>query len=77
MIGESIGAGANVNRNAKICKIDDDTEMIHFLSGEEVGEDNDWLFIVIQHIVSRHIFMLTSAEVVYSFADIHYLGHLS
>ena len=53
VIGGSIGAGAcaNVNRNAKIYKINDDTKMLHLLS-EEPGGDNDWLFIVIEDIVS-------------------------
>ena len=56
MIGGSIGAGAcaNVNRSAKICKISDDTTMLNFLSGEVEGA-NDWLFIVIEDIVSVHI----------------------
>ena len=54
MIGGSIGAGAcaNVKRNAKIYKIDDDTKMLHLLSERE-GEGNDWLFIVIEDIVSN------------------------
>ena len=53
VIGGSIGAGAcaNVKRNAKIYKIDDDTKMLHFLS-KEPGGANDWLFIVIDDIVS-------------------------
>jgi len=55
VIGGSIGAGAcaNVKRNAKIYKINDDTKMLHFLS-EKDGEDNDWLFIVIEDIVTFH-----------------------
>ena len=54
VVGGSIGAGAcaNVNRNAKVYKIDDDTKMLHFLSEEEPGGANDWLFIVIEDIVS-------------------------
>ena len=54
MVGGSIGAGAcaNVKRNAKIYKIDDDTKMLHLLSEKE-GEGNDWLFIVIEDIVSN------------------------
>jgi len=61
VIGGSIGAGAcaNVNRNAKVYKIDDDTKMLHFLS-EKDGEDNDWLFIVIEDIVSN-VIKLSSA----------------
>lgn len=52
MVGGSIGAGAcaNGNRSGKIYKIDHDTKMLHFLS-EENGA-NDWLYIVIDDIVS-------------------------
>ena len=55
MIGGGIGAGAcaNVNRSTKIYKIDYDTKILKFLS-EEFGENenNDWLFIVVEDIVS-------------------------
>ena len=52
VVGGSIGAGAcaNGNRSGKIYKIDHDTKMLHFLS-EENGA-NDWLYIVIDDIVS-------------------------
>ena len=74
MIGGSIGAGAcaNVKRNAKIYKIDDDTKMLHLLS-EKDGEDNDWLFIVIEDIVSSIIkFSSATGDIIINFADIHF-----
>ena len=55
VVGSSIGAGAcaNVKRSGKIYKIDDSTKMLHFLSEEkDVGECNDWLYTVIEDIVS-------------------------
>jgi len=71
VVGGSIGAGAcaNVKRNAKIYKIDDDTEMLHFLSKKD-GEGNDWLFIVIEDIVSS-VIKFSSATII-NFADIHF-----
>ena len=71
VIGGSIGAGAcaNVNRSAKVYKINDDTKMLHFLSEEEVGGDNDWLFIVIEDIVSSVYFQVL--EEVLSYVDNH------
>lgn len=55
VVGSSIGAGAcaNVKRSGKIYKIDDTTKMLHFLSEKnDVGGDNDWLYTVIEDIVS-------------------------
>ena len=55
VVGSSIGAGAcaNVKRSGKIYKIDDCTKMLHFLSEEnDVGGANDWLYTVIEDIVS-------------------------
>ena len=55
VVGSSIGAGAcaNVKRSGKIYKIDDNTKMLHFLSEErDVGGANDWLYTVIEDIVS-------------------------
>ena len=55
MVGSSIGAEAcaTVKRSGKIYKIDDSTKMLHFLSEEkDVGEGNDWLYTVIEDIVS-------------------------
>ena len=55
VVGGSIGAGAcaNENRSGKIYKIDHDTKMLHFLSEEnDAGGANDWLYIVIDDIVS-------------------------
>ena len=55
MVGSSIGAGAcaNVKRSGKIYKIDDTTKMLHFLSEENNVEGaNDWLYTVIEDIVS-------------------------
>lgn len=57
VIGHSIGAGAcaNVRRQGKMYHIEDDTKLIHFLSEEEEGTANDWLYIVIADIVSLDI----------------------
>ena len=55
VVGSSIGAGAcaNVKRSGKIYKIDDTTKMLHFLSEEnDVEGANDWLYTVIEDIVS-------------------------
>ena len=55
VVGSSIGAGAcaNVRRSGKIYKIDDATKMLHFLSEEnDVEGTNDWLYTVIEDIVS-------------------------
>lgn len=54
-IGGNIGAGAcaHVRRGERILKIDDNTKILHFLSEEkDVGGANDWLYIVIEDIVS-------------------------
>lgn len=51
VMGGSIGSGNSGNRKGKNYKINEDTKMLHFLS-EEFGGANDWLFIVIEDIVS-------------------------
>ena len=72
MIGGTIGAGAcaNVKRNTKLYKINDDTKMLHLLS-EKDGKDNDWLFTVIEDIVSG-LSNFQVLQVILSFPDIHF-----
>ena len=52
VVGRSVGVGtyASVKRSGKIYKIDDTTKMLHLLS--EVKGANDWLYTVIEDIVS-------------------------
>ncbi len=59
VVGHSIGAGAcaNVRRQGRIYHIEDDTCLLQFLSEEEEGTDNDWLYVVIADIVSPTIHM--------------------
>ena len=55
LVGSSVGDGAcaNQKRRGKIYRIDDNTKMLHFLSEEnDVGGANDWLYTVIEDIVS-------------------------
>ena len=50
-IGGVIGAGPCQNEG-KILHIDGKVKFLHFLSDSDEGEGNDWLYMVISHIVS-------------------------
>ena len=62
VVGHSIGGGAcgNARRGGKVLQIDDRTKLLHFLSSSDEEEGNDWLYLVIDDIVSANSMTRTS-----------------